>query len=185
MLLKHIPHPQADWEELVTLNGQIAPTIAIRPGETQFWRIGNVGADLFLTLVRADGSRVSVLLSGAEAVAVAGDLIAAARLRMGRAGWPSARLGSPALSSSTSEEPASHQEEELSYATRTRSSPSASTRANRSGTNAQREQEERTGRSQPRPSSAAPGTVRGRRRKRPARGETGSGSAIDDIGGGL
>ena len=50
MLLKHIPHPQADWEELVTLNGQIAPTIAIQPGETQFWRIGNVGADLFLRL---------------------------------------------------------------------------------------------------------------------------------------
>src|SRR5262245_39779151 len=50
MLLKHIPHPQADWEELVTLNGQLAPTIAIQPGETQFWRIGNLGADLFLRL---------------------------------------------------------------------------------------------------------------------------------------
>ena len=40
MLLKHIPHPRADWEELVTLNGQLAPSIAIRPGETQFWRSG-------------------------------------------------------------------------------------------------------------------------------------------------
>jgi hypothetical protein len=46
------------------------------------------GAALFLSLVRADGSRVSVLLGPAEAVAVAGDLIEAARLRMGRAGWP-------------------------------------------------------------------------------------------------
>jgi hypothetical protein len=48
--------------------------------------VENVGADLFL--VHADGSRVSDLLGPTEAVAVAGDLIEAARLRMGRAGWP-------------------------------------------------------------------------------------------------
>jgi hypothetical protein len=30
-------------------HGQLAPTIAIRPGETQFWRIGNIDADLFTT----------------------------------------------------------------------------------------------------------------------------------------
>ena len=60
MLLKHIPHPRADWEELVTLNGQVAPTIAIRPGEAQFWRIGNIGADLFLKLM-LDGTPMYVV----------------------------------------------------------------------------------------------------------------------------
>jgi len=55
------------------------------------------GADLFLSLVREDGSRVSVLLGPAEAVAGAGDLIEAARLRIARAGWPGARAAqSPA-----------------------------------------------------------------------------------------
>ena len=54
--------------------------------------VESVGADLFLTLVRADGSRVSVLLGPAEAVALAGDLIAAARVRMGRASWPADAL---------------------------------------------------------------------------------------------
>jgi FtsP/CotA-like multicopper oxidase with cupredoxin domain len=34
----------------VTLNGQLAPTIDIRPGEAQLWRIANIGADLFLEL---------------------------------------------------------------------------------------------------------------------------------------
>jgi len=36
------------------LNGRVAPTITIRPGETQLWRIGNVGADIFYRL-RLDG----------------------------------------------------------------------------------------------------------------------------------
>ena len=46
------------------------------------------GADLLLSLIRADGSRVSVALGPAEAVAVAAELILAARLRLGRADWP-------------------------------------------------------------------------------------------------
>jgi len=68
MLLKHIPHPQADWEELVTLNGQLAPTIAIRPGEAQFWRIGNIGADLFLRL-KLDGSPMYVVATDGHTLA--------------------------------------------------------------------------------------------------------------------
>jgi suppressor of ftsI len=68
MLLKHIPHPQADWEELVTLNGQLAPTIAIRPGETQFWRIGNIGADLFLRL-KVDGTPMYVVATDGHTLA--------------------------------------------------------------------------------------------------------------------
>lgn len=50
MLLKHIPHPTIAHQEIVTLNGLIAPTIAIQPGEIQYWRIGNIGANLFLKL---------------------------------------------------------------------------------------------------------------------------------------
>jgi suppressor of ftsI len=50
LLLKHIPHTQADYQELVTVNGQLAPTISIRPGEVQLWRLANIGADLFLKL---------------------------------------------------------------------------------------------------------------------------------------
>jgi hypothetical protein len=46
------------------------------------------GSDLFLSLARADGSKVSVILGTGEAVALAGDLIEAARIRMARADWP-------------------------------------------------------------------------------------------------
>ena len=34
-----------------TVNGQTNPTITMRPGETQFWQIGNIGADLYYDLV--------------------------------------------------------------------------------------------------------------------------------------
>jgi FtsP/CotA-like multicopper oxidase with cupredoxin domain len=47
-LLKHHPIGRADYQELVTVNGLVAPTIPIRPGEAQFWQIGNIGADRFL-----------------------------------------------------------------------------------------------------------------------------------------
>ncbi len=50
LLLKHHPIGRADYEELVTVNGIVAPTIAIRPGEAQFWQVGNIGADRFLRL---------------------------------------------------------------------------------------------------------------------------------------
>jgi suppressor of ftsI len=33
-----------------TVNGQINPTIGIRPGETQLWRLANIGADIFYRL---------------------------------------------------------------------------------------------------------------------------------------
>jgi hypothetical protein len=46
------------------------------------------GAAILLTLIRADSSRLSVPLGVPEAVAIAADLIQAARLRMGRAEWP-------------------------------------------------------------------------------------------------
>jgi len=37
-----------------TLNGMVAPMMSIRPGETQLWRIGNIGADIFYRL-KLDG----------------------------------------------------------------------------------------------------------------------------------
>ncbi|HJZ54526.1 MAG TPA: multicopper oxidase family protein, partial [Gemmataceae bacterium] len=54
MLLKHVPDPTQSHQQIVTLNGLVAPTIPIRPGEVQYWRVGNVGADLFLKL-KLDG----------------------------------------------------------------------------------------------------------------------------------
>lgn len=48
LLLKHHPIGRTDYEELVTINGMVAPTIPIHPGEAQFWQIGNIGADRFL-----------------------------------------------------------------------------------------------------------------------------------------
>src|SRR4029453_1264404 len=50
LLLKHHPIGRADSEKLVTVNGSLAPTIPIRPGEAQFWQIGNIGADRFFRL---------------------------------------------------------------------------------------------------------------------------------------
>jgi FtsP/CotA-like multicopper oxidase with cupredoxin domain len=58
-----------------TVNGLINPTIVLHPGETELWRIGNVGADLYyqLTLdglplyeVARDGHRVSRLVPKRE-----------------------------------------------------------------------------------------------------------------------
>jgi hypothetical protein len=46
------------------------------------------GAELHLSLARADGSRVSLLLGTGEAIALACELLQAARVRMGRADWP-------------------------------------------------------------------------------------------------
>jgi FtsP/CotA-like multicopper oxidase with cupredoxin domain len=54
ILLKHHPIGRADYEELVTVNGVSAPTIPIKPGEAQFWELGNIGADRFL-LLKIDG----------------------------------------------------------------------------------------------------------------------------------
>jgi suppressor of ftsI len=60
LLLKHHPTGRADYEELVTVNGTVAPTIPIRPGEAQFWQIGNIGADRFLR-VKIDGMPFQLL----------------------------------------------------------------------------------------------------------------------------
>ena len=48
ILFKHHPVGRADYQELVTVNGTLAPTYPMRPGEAQFWQMGNIGADRFL-----------------------------------------------------------------------------------------------------------------------------------------
>ena len=67
----HIVHRGIGDDVIRTVNGMLNPTITLRPGETQLWRIGNVGADLYypLTLdghrfyeVARDGSRLARLV---------------------------------------------------------------------------------------------------------------------------
>ena len=51
-----IVHRGIGDDAIRTVNGLRDPTITLRPGETQLWRIGNVGADLYY-LLRLDGHR--------------------------------------------------------------------------------------------------------------------------------
>src|SRR5207302_11494704 len=50
-----------------TVDGQINPTIAIRPGETQLWRLANIGADIFYRL-QLHGRQFHVLAEDANPV---------------------------------------------------------------------------------------------------------------------
>ncbi|MGA2127405.1 MAG: multicopper oxidase domain-containing protein, partial [Xanthobacteraceae bacterium] len=43
-----IKHAELDGQEIISLNGQINPVIAIAPGEWQLWRIAHIGATLFV-----------------------------------------------------------------------------------------------------------------------------------------
>jgi len=45
-LIKHAEIGEGN--QLISINGQINPTVAIRPDELQFWRIGHIGATLFI-----------------------------------------------------------------------------------------------------------------------------------------
>jgi suppressor of ftsI len=58
-----------------TVNGQVNPTIRLRPGETQLWRIGNVGADIYYHLelaghtfyeIARDGNRLNQVIPRQE-----------------------------------------------------------------------------------------------------------------------
>ena len=76
---------------MAAANGEMAPPASPQPtremAELPPVETG-AGSDLFLTLVCRDGTRLSVILGGAECVAIAADLLHAARIRCGRAGWP-------------------------------------------------------------------------------------------------
>ncbi len=52
LLIKHA-EPNDD-SEIISINGQLNPTVRIRPGEVQFWRIANIGATLFVKMRIAD-----------------------------------------------------------------------------------------------------------------------------------
>jgi len=41
-------HAELGENEILSINGQVNPVVQIRPGEMQFWRIGNIGAEQFL-----------------------------------------------------------------------------------------------------------------------------------------
>jgi suppressor of ftsI len=65
-LIKHVK--LADESEMVSINGQINPDVAMRSGELQFWRIAHIGASQFykfriegmpLYVIAADGHALS------------------------------------------------------------------------------------------------------------------------------
>ena len=50
------PPTTPTWEHTFTVNGVLMPVFMIRPGETQFWQLGNLGANTYLRLqVEAHG----------------------------------------------------------------------------------------------------------------------------------
>jgi suppressor of ftsI len=53
-------HAELGENEIISINGQVDPVVPIRPGEIQFWRIGNIGAELFLKL-RIEGMPLYVV----------------------------------------------------------------------------------------------------------------------------
>jgi suppressor of ftsI len=55
-----IKHAQIDGGEVVSISGQITPTIAMRPGDMQFWRIAHIGASLFIKF-RIEGMALYVI----------------------------------------------------------------------------------------------------------------------------
>src|SRR5712671_3114020 len=55
LLLKHAE--VGEDSEIISINGQVEPVVEMRPGEPQFWRIGNIGAEMFFKF-RIDGVRL-------------------------------------------------------------------------------------------------------------------------------
>ncbi|GAB3274364.1 multicopper oxidase family protein [Sinomonas notoginsengisoli] len=60
----------ADTVRLV--NGQLRPVLSLRPGETELWRVANLGADIFYRL-RLDGYRFSVVAEDGNPLPVSAD----------------------------------------------------------------------------------------------------------------
>jgi FtsP/CotA-like multicopper oxidase with cupredoxin domain len=57
---KQLPISDPESLKVISINGQINPTVQIRPGERQFWRIGHVSATLFIKF-RLEGMPLYVL----------------------------------------------------------------------------------------------------------------------------
>ena len=62
-----IKHAELDENEVVSINGQLNPVVQIRPGEMQFWRIGNIGAEMFLNL-RIEGMPLYIVATDGHAL---------------------------------------------------------------------------------------------------------------------
>jgi FtsP/CotA-like multicopper oxidase with cupredoxin domain len=58
LLIKHAE--PGDDSEIISINGQLNPTVQIRPGEMQFWRVANIGATLFIKF-RIEGMPLYIL----------------------------------------------------------------------------------------------------------------------------
>jgi FtsP/CotA-like multicopper oxidase with cupredoxin domain len=56
--------PDSDAPTLRTLNGLVNPTISIRPGEIQLWRVGNIGADIYYDLELAGHTLFEIARDG-------------------------------------------------------------------------------------------------------------------------
>ena len=66
LFIKHAEH--AD-RQIISINGQVNPAVAIRPGEVQFWRIANIGATLFIKF-RIEGMPLYVVATDGHPVSV-------------------------------------------------------------------------------------------------------------------
>jgi len=64
-LIKHVK--LADETEIVSINGQINPTVAMRGGEMQFWRIAHIGASEFYRF-RIEGMPLYVVATDGHAL---------------------------------------------------------------------------------------------------------------------
>jgi suppressor of ftsI len=53
--------------ENITVNGETRPTISIRPGETQYWRVANTSANTFVDL-QMDGAKLNVIARDGEPI---------------------------------------------------------------------------------------------------------------------
>jgi suppressor of ftsI len=62
-----IKHAKLDDNEIVSINGQINPGVAIRPGEMQFWRIAHIGASEFYKF-RIEGMPLYVMATDGHAL---------------------------------------------------------------------------------------------------------------------
>ena len=64
-LIKHVKLD--DESEIVSINGQINPVVAMRPGEMQFWRIAHIGASDFYKF-RIEGMALYVVATDGHAL---------------------------------------------------------------------------------------------------------------------
>jgi suppressor of ftsI len=63
-----IKDPYKDEDtQVLAINGQINPVVQIRPGEMQFWRLANIGAELFIKL-RLEGMELYVIATDGHAL---------------------------------------------------------------------------------------------------------------------